>query len=289
MAMKIASFLRCGVVIVLSLVAGRAVAQSDSMHVNLHFVGHSYSTIVATQYYDEDPANRGWFSGPNAEVLVPSTVDFDFEAMYSDTVRDTVAPPNSGLASPGTWIYFTIDSENSTFSQISLSFYQDDSTDNPFSIGYYESNFDSIAFIRHGAQLSVVGSFQANYNVGGIVSGPWPDSYAGYFGQLDTIGQEEDSLYIEISPFNASVSSSQSSNVSELLLIWNSSANSIAANFPLSDSPRILEISDLLGRSEENVSVPEGIESMQLSNNIPPGCYFARLGDQVAKFVVPPR
>jgi hypothetical protein len=287
--MKIASFLRCGVVIVLSLVAGRAAAQSDSVRVQLHFVGHSYSKLVPTQYYDEDPANRGWFSGPNVEVLVPFTTDFDFEGMYADTIRDTVVPPNSGLSSPGKWIVFTIDSENSKFLQVSLCFYQDDSPSNPYSIGSYEANFESIAFIRNGAQLSVVGSFTANYNVGCYVSGPWPYSYGGYFGTWDTIGLEEDSLHIEISPFNASVSSSQSSNLSGLLLMWNSSTNSISANFPLSDSPRILEISDLLGPSEASVEVSTGIESLQLSNNLPPGCYFARLGDQVAKFVVPPR
>ena len=62
------------------------------------------------------------------------------------------------------------------------------------------------------------------------------------------------------------------------------------ASFPISSSNRIFEIVDLLGKTVEASLVLPNIGSLQIPTaSLPPGCYFARLGDAVAKFIVPPR
>jgi hypothetical protein len=50
---------------------------------------------------------------------------------------------------------------------------------------------------------------------------------------------------------------------------------------------RTLQISDILGKKIFTRPVPAGQTLDQEA--LPPGFYFARLGDQVAKFIVPPR
>jgi hypothetical protein len=51
-----------------------------------------------------------------------------------------------------------------------------------------------------------------------------------------------------------------------------------------------LTILDLLGRVVITRLLTSDENSLQIPNAmLPPGYYFARLGDEVAKFVVPPR
>ncbi len=290
MVMKITSFLRCSVVMALSLVAGRSGAQTDSVIVKLHFVGHDHSRFIATQY--QFWGQQNWNPGPNEWLIIPWTADFYFRTQNADTILDTIKPPTmfDGIIEfeTGAWIAFTIDTAASKLRKVSLRF---DTSENDNMVGFFEVTFDSIPFIRNGNQLSAIGSLPVDYLMGGWVSGPldFPGRTSGYVGLFDTSGQEEDSLDIEISPINTAVVSSQSTMVSELLLEWNSTTNSITVNFPFSKLPGILTISDLWGRANESIPVPVGIESLQIPNNLPPGLYFARLGDQVAKFVVPPR
>jgi len=64
----------------------------------------------------------------------------------------------------------------------------------------------------------------------------------------------------------------------------------LVSSFVISEDVRTLEIYDLLGRNAATVEVPIGAEFVELPTTfLIPGCYFARLGDQVAKFVVAPR
>lgn len=65
---------------------------------------------------------------------------------------------------------------------------------------------------------------------------------------------------------------------------------SLLCTFPLSEYPSVLKIYDFLGRTIEVVPIPISTAYLELPTaSLSPGCYFARLGDQVAKFVVPPR
>jgi hypothetical protein len=60
--------------------------------------------------------------------------------------------------------------------------------------------------------------------------------------------------------------------------------------FGLLQPDKIIEIYDFLGRTLAVIQIPTGTESIVMPMALlHPGFYFARLGDQVAKFVVPPR
>jgi hypothetical protein len=51
-----------------------------------------------------------------------------------------------------------------------------------------------------------------------------------------------------------------------------------------------IEVLDLLSRVVAVIPIRTDDLTMDATiPQLPPGCYFARLGDQVAKFVVPPR
>jgi hypothetical protein len=73
-------------------------------------------------------------------------------------------------------------------------------------------------------------------------------------------------------------------------IAYESNGNYLNTTFPSMLSNGTIAILDLLGRTAAIFPVPIGTESLQLPMAaLPPGCYFARLGDQAAKFVVPPR
>ncbi|MDP4198720.1 MAG: hypothetical protein Q8922_13870 [Bacteroidota bacterium] len=67
-----------------------------------------------------------------------------------------------------------------------------------------------------------------------------------------------------------------------------SDASTIA--FEKSHAWRTLEILNLIGRNVGGFPIPPDCEQIQIRiADLPPGCYFARIGNQFAKFVVPPR
>jgi hypothetical protein len=286
MMMKIASFLRCGVVIILSLVAGRAGAQSDSLLVIVHFVGQNHSSSVSTT----ESIDTNHFPGPSIFVDLPSIADFTFNSEGGNTITDSTIYYLSDTTSFQWRNFFSIDSANSNFCsiRISLNYQGPNDYDNEFNntSGEYTILFDSIPWKGNANEL-IKGYFPAHYTVNLFTFG----EYGGgtYTGYSDSAGMEEDSLYIEINPSSSGVHSSQSVVASELHLLWSNTSNALSVILPLSYQSSTLEICDFLGRATMSITVPGGAESLELPNNLSPGCYFARLGDQVAKFVVPPR
>ena len=92
-----------------------------------------------------------------------------------------------------------------------------------------------------------------------------------------------DTLTVEIIPFQLGVS--KQCLEPNITLIVND--EEVVGKFQISTEDRYLQLVDFLGRTQ-NILIPAGISRLP-SLLLPPGCYFARLGDRVAKFVVPPR
>jgi hypothetical protein len=282
--MKIASFLRCGVVIFLSLFAGRVGAQSDSEMLILRFVGHSYFLTFSTQmYYMPEFISAG--PGPSFSVTLDSAHNFQYHISNNDTIRDST--------DYATYVNFIIDRTNSAFRNIIISF----DTFNSGSGGYYtygsQSSYavslDSIHFfLTADSTMKASGSFLSNFYVQAGASGD-EGSTEQFVGGVSDTGQEQDSIYLEITSLNSLVANADAISASKLQLLWNAVSNGIVAQFLPTNFPQTLEIADLLGRMVLSMPVSIGAESLQCPLMLPPGCYFARLGDQVAKFVVPPR
>jgi len=63
----------------------------------------------------------------------------------------------------------------------------------------------------------------------------------------------------------------------------------LVARFTTKSISEPLQIFDMIGQPVLKMPVESGMKDMILSSqSLPPGCYFARLGNEVVKFVVMP-
>jgi hypothetical protein len=90
-----------------------------------------------------------------------------------------------------------------------------------------------------------------------------------------------DSLYLVIRP---EVLSIPAQDVPSTHLAIHSNATNPIIIFEQDCVPRVLEVYDLRGLSVKNFQVPP--KDYSFVTHFSPGCYFARLGNEVAKFVV---
>jgi hypothetical protein len=96
-----------------------------------------------------------------------------------------------------------------------------------------------------------------------------------------------DSVFLQISPANSFVSNFPEQNIP--FRITSDGANEF---FSFNPSPNVMNIDifNTLGMVVSTISLSQSETWHEVPfNQLPPGIYFARLGDQVAKFVVPPR
>jgi hypothetical protein len=289
MAMKALSFLRCGMVIVLLLFAGRAGAQIDSnAKVRLFcspIVLECYGVPIV--HYPEGMAHV--YANPIAWVGFDTSLRFQVsDSIYckkgfnycfeqASLIVDTISKcfrhlvfsssnPSYGWGIPcRAWF---CPEESSVFFQMSID-----------SLPY----IDSLGIISASGVFNFSESLSAQYNCN--CHNQW------WSGSCDDSGKVMDSITIEIIP-DGYLSVSQLGTLSEArpLAIVGQGTESVLCTFSSSENIRMLEIYDLLGRNSAIIPIPSGAEYFQFPIvSLPPGCYFARLGDQVAKFVVPPR
>jgi hypothetical protein len=273
MAMKIASFLRCGVVIVLSLVSGRAEAQSDSVNLICWLRGADISFSVTTNWSNNSMGQS--MAGETYGVDVPVNMIVGGEVPENDTV-------SYGSLS------FAIDSSKTTVRNLTINY-------NPGGLGPlysgYRAIYDSLPLteVSFGNFVVSANLYRGDFTYWAVYQDFHSQGWVDY-GQSGDSEYETDSVYLLLSSSNASVSPSfADSNMKQFLVAFTQDRNELSASFLAASFQRMLEIIDLLGRKAASYPVPSGFESLQLPNNLAPGCYFARLGDQVAKFVVPPR
>ncbi len=281
------SLLRCGSVIALMLLAVSAWAQSDSVLVRFSALGGRYSKDIIPTFKDQFgntidcPCGRFTaYLGSHCEFLQSGDCIHSFITGNVDTISYVFDTSYYG------WSFFAIvDHSKGQFRQVAFS-----EAINYIHDGYEfssEFSFDSVPLTQISTILAL-GRFPAVYH-GSAASKCDPGwGGAGCYGSFDTSVQETDSLYIQISPYSATVLNSTPIRDSTLHLVWDAATRSISAHFPNSNSQRVLEICDLLGRIKERIIIPSELESTQLRSTLPPACYFARLGDQVAKFLVTP-
>jgi hypothetical protein len=108
--------------------------------------------------------------------------------------------------------------------------------------------------------------------------------YNGSCSKYDTVF---DSVSIQIIPSSSLAVNSETGLNRQFSVRFVGSSMMITCD--LGPIARPLEIIDAMGRCSCPLTIPAGQSSVNIENELSPGLYFARLGNQVAKFVVPPR
>ena len=149
-------------------------------------------------------------------------------------------------------------------------------------------HFDSLQYVDSSGILLARGIFPCTYFFSTFIQGDW-HNVGSYNSSCSDSGQTMDTVSLEIAPTAyLDVTQGGSPPVVSHLYLSVDREGMLLSSFSPSSYPRSLEIIDLLGKTVVSLPIQSGIESLQFS--LPcSGCYFARLGDQVTKFVIPPR
>ncbi len=145
---------------------------------------------------------------------------------------------------------------------------------------------DSSAFSRAGSAIIVSPSvIEGTYSWEAYwTSDPflYPKEGGGEFGN----GAQEDTLSMELSPAVSSVFSAKTLEPQEFSIAMDGEGFCIATFSP-KPMERQLDLVSLLGSKMISIPIYSECSSMQLPEAIlPPGLYFARLGNEIAKFIV---
>ena len=299
--MKIASFLRCGVVIVLSLVAGRAGAQLDS-NTRVSFscsgiFGYCTMTIIHSFFNDTEVVTVDQ-SSTNPDIFVSYNGSFKYTGAGSVHFDSTYgAGPGGYCSGPGSiTIQFTVDTLNKYFRNLVIignCFWYAEPEDwflgGNLGSEQIIATLDSLSYKDSSGILFTYGVFSLSSSHTAHVDCYTHDQE--WVGSCEDSGIVMDSITIEIVP-NGYLNDSPSGTGPETrsLAIVDQGSESLLCTFPSSEKVRTLEIYDFLGRNSSIIPIPSNIEFIELPiASLPLGCYFARISDQVAKFVVPPR
>ena len=152
-----------------------------------------------------------------------------------------------------------------------------------------DARLDSLAYEDSSGVLSAHGVQAMSYKLSSRYS--CLAGHQSWNGACEVSGKQVDTISMRIIP-NGYLSVPQPLPVSGMssLAIRVQVMESALCTFPVSEYPSTLKIYDLLGRIAAVVSIPISTDYLELPTaSLSPGCYFARLDNQVAKFVVPPR
>ncbi|MDP4198149.1 MAG: hypothetical protein Q8922_01820 [Bacteroidota bacterium] len=247
-------------------------AQTDSILVQVRTramgLSYSYTTTVT-------PAGAG--SGHT----VSGGISLDFDGTSRLANVNSVAV--SGKAGTNEGCRFTIDRSLHQFRNVV--FGNSDVKNNGLSsVGDgYQFTFDSIPFVLDSQSgiITTLGHYSgfisawAQYSekhANGMEQGGW--SYQGYLG---------DSISIQVIPIP---SASVIRQVVSILGISNDGPDLLRVSFPETQSPKTFLIINVLGQAMKTMPIPIGETSLQVSVfSFPRGCYFARLDNQLLKFM----
>ncbi len=290
--MKKASLL-CSVVIGLTLFAGRVEAQRDSVELKINFTGESHEFSFQTIITDEtnNTTQPGEFM---SETIFPY-LDKTFLLVGQDTFGARILlDPNINLDQCVDSISFSIDSFSHQLRNIFIesdSVWAGGGNDVPVENLKYAVRIDSIPYSESRSSITVTTT---------LIRGAshWGGGYIGHYegnpdytetGSSTDSSLDVDTLSLQLGPISSEVTPSNVQNESSLVIERSETSPSMFFFAPSSQS-RELQIMDLLGRTVSILTIPSGNESLELQfNTLAPGYYFVRLGDQVAKFVIPPR
>lgn len=280
MAMKMAT-LRCGVVIVLSLVAGSTplYAQYNQNSVLKFQCGdvHSYPIFCNVQYiYDARPP----YDTIDQAVVMP--IDFNFLGKPKEQALAFTCSDTSYSAT------FLIDTALRMIRNLIVNYSGKDGLHFLFfdDWDYYTLYFGSLPFL---------GNLSDSIRLNGNYSGTYRTSVTGNSPSAHVSGSDSGETSAPIilnfpAPVPSLVSMSVISEQEKFVVSYFDVTKSLLSSFTPSDRTRELTLFDQLGVVRAKFDIPSRVNNERISaTNLPPGCYFARLGDQVAKFVVPPR
>jgi hypothetical protein len=278
-------FLRCGVVIVLSLLAGGTISYAQSnpdsnvvfqcgdnntppIVCYCQFIYHPHILLPGDTINQAEsmPIDFNFHGSPNQQGLLFECSDTSYDAKFQiDTtfgiIRNLIVTYSATVPGP----LMIVSTQNYTLDFDSLY--------------YYHLSSDSIAL--HGDYL---GNYHANVNGYDPNNSAWSGGGSDF--GTDSIRLD---LYLKL-PQSSFVTDLPVFEQENLAFSYSEGGNSLIASFPYYYCIRKLTIFDQLGHVRFVSDVQAGMTSEEVSlNTLPPGCYFARLGDQVAKFVVPPR
>jgi hypothetical protein len=283
--MKIIVSLRFTMMVAFLLLAGRAEAQLDTNDRVILYCGQVCDGCTIPGNFPPY-ANSGRslcvsyngsyrYSGGDSSQFETDTIYYDFQ-VGGDHYR-------------GWGIQFNVDTTNKYFRNLIIRHAQNYYAE--YEVGGTDGisiRFDSLPFIDSSGILLARGIFPCTYFFSTFIQGDW-HNVGSYNSSCSDSGQTMDTVSLEIAPSEyLSVTQNGSSPVVSHLYLSVDREGMLLSSFLPSNYPRNLEIIDLLGKTVVSLSIPSGIESLQYF--LPrSGCYFARLGDQVAKFIIPPR
>lgn len=262
--MKIVFSICCGVV--LSLFAARAGAQVDSSAIMRLYCGQLNEGCEMEVNCQE---------GSNI-VYSSATAGFDSSIRFGDIGRLGIAPWQS--------LNLSIDFGDSEITNLTITNGEDIQV-NGTDAGWADLTlvFPFIPFhYKNGVIEITPGKYLCSTSFGAFCKFGLDNVCSGSCSKTDTI---MDSVFFEITPATDVVESTLESSESFRAIGMNTQEA-----FAYSPQPfdRSLVLCDILGRTISTILIPSG-QTLNQSQNLPPGCYFARLGNHVAKFVVPPR
>jgi hypothetical protein len=253
--MKKASIL-CVAVIIFSLFAGRAGAQIDSNSIVKLYLG---------------TVSDGCTPEGNCETAFASdTVGYDGTFKLKDNQ------------------FFTIDWKDSEILNISIQHqtnFGNNGSGGPLGYAGIRLTFSPIPFHSDGNVFRITpGKFGCGEHFGGGIP---------YVGHTNCTNECSDTMFI-LDSVNLIISPPGSfvKNDLEINNYFRVTSDGVNEMFSFNSSSigRNIEVMDMLGRIVSSISLSPS-ETWHEVNiaQFPPGCYFARLGDQMAKFIVPPR
>lgn len=280
--MKMAS-LRCGVVIMLSLFAGRARAQLDSNALVILY--------CPTTFFDYEGLSITYCGqGPTGETTSPVT-GFFFDTSFRFSSDDSVR-----CISGNQEAHFFVDTvakciRNLTFFSSNPNYWYDCLTNGCY-LRYhsitYQMSIDSIPYSDSTGTIFVLGKF----NFSDIFFAQYECDCGGtdYCASVNNPGgKREDTVGIKIIPkaySSVSFDNAPPRNVSVLDL----ESSFVVCTLINTRDRNDIEIFDFLGRRIAITTIQFNYYgAYAVVPTLPPGLYLARLGDQVAKFVTPPR
>jgi|GEM_PF-6805219 len=181
---------------------------------------------------------------------------------------------------------FEIDTTSHLIRNLTVSYEGIDPSFRMFTVGEgYILYFDTIHYD---------GNFSDTISVQGDYLSKYQTSVGGGFMSSNVSGSDSGEIPAPITiDFPAKIPSSVSTfNVNgaeNFKLSYSSSLKLLLVSFPFSADIRKLTLFDPLGVLVCESNIPSGIFNKNVQVTLSPGCYFARLGGQVAKFVVLPR
>ena len=255
-------------------------AQSDSVLLTLHFIAPSYGYGFTTTVTDRHGNN------------LPGTYHSGSVYIISDTSIIIPKADSINIQFGSAGVGFIIDSSARLIRNLTVG--QEGDVDGNTGYGgqpgggswQYSVKMDSICFSRVGSAIVVAPTvLKGTYSWMAF----WGSDYDVFYTELggaNGSGTQSDTLSIELSPVVSSVFSAKPAGPQNLSVAMDNEGF-YTATFSPEPVERHLEVMNLLGRKIATLPIYSDCSSMHLPELIlPPGLYFARLGNEIAKFVV---